>query len=181
MTYHTPKRITRLGYGKSDIEVIFNDVFEMVYTGEEFFISYYKAKLGEQISDIWLYYFDAYRIIGAPYDTSKHTRYVTELTRLTGIDKTIVAATLSATYLADRAKKITFDLKPTKNKAVGTGFVTTNSLKYIVSDLVETTQETVTKTPEIAAGLFNWGKFVIPAALVAYFVFTFKPKGNKNG
>lgn len=173
-----------LGYGKDDISVIFQDVLESLYTGSELLFSWYKFKLPEKISDVWLCYYDAFRRIGTPLTSSNNTRYATEIASLSGIEQKEVAVILTNTLVASRSGKIKFDLSPKENKAYGTGYVTTNSVEYTLGNWSEKTGELASNAPEIASGLFDWTKIVVPIALVSFLVWKLgisKPNQKKQG
>lgn len=159
-----------LGYGKTDISVIFQSVLESLYTGNELLYSIYKWKLPEEISDVWLYYFDAYRRIGQPLSSGNNQRYATEISSLSGISVEKCAVILTNTLVASRSGKIKFNLSPSKNEAFGTGYVTINSASYTAGNIAESVGELGSKAPEIAENLFDWSKFVVPIALVSFLV-----------
>lgn len=173
-----------LGYGKDDISVIFQDVLESLYTGNELFFSWYKFNLPEKISDVWLYYYDAFRRIGTPLTSGNNTRYAVEIASLSGIDQKEVAVILTNTLVASRSGKIKFDLSPKENKAYGTGYVTKNSLAYTAGEWTENAGELASNAPEIVENLFDWSKFVVPIALVSFLVWKLgisKPNQKNQG
>lgn len=173
-----------LGYGKDDISVIFQDVYESLYTGNELLSYWYKSKLPEEISDTWLYYYDAFRQIGQALYSGNLDKYSTTISNLSGIASDKTKVILANTLLASRSGKIRFNLAPTKNEAYGTGFVTFNSLNYSGGKIAEKVGETVGNAPEIAGDLFGWGKIVVPLALVSFLVWKLgisKPNQKKQG
>ena len=173
-----------LGYGKDDISIIYQSVLESLYTGNEILFSWYKFKLPEKISDVWLYYYDAFRRIGTPLNTGNNTRYAVEISSLSGIEQNEVAIILTNTLVAARSGKIKFDLSPKKNESYGTGYVTTNSVTYTAGEWSESVGELAANAPEIAENLFDWSKFVVPIALVSFLVWKLgisKPNQKKQG